>query len=189
MYDASPIRSSPETSDATARADRMAGTIAFRPDKDAGRKRARRALRPEVEIARQMTRAPAEQTAAVAASTSWLFKAIRRYPHIMSTTSPPSHDLRGLIDAHRGELEAVLAEYGAANPRLFGSVARGDAAADSDIDILVDLLPSNRHSRLLRLGGIAAGFKAVLRRRVDVVATELLREGVSASALADAIPL
>ncbi len=107
----------------------------------------------------------------------------------MSTIASPSLALRELIDAHRVDLEAVLDEYGATNARLFGSVARGDATQDSDIDVMVDLLPDHAHSRLLRLSGLAAGFEAVLGREVDVVAAELLREPVSVTALADAIPL
>ena len=34
----------------------------------------------------------------------------------------------------------VLRRYDAVNPRLFGSVARGDARDGSDLDLLVDLL-------------------------------------------------
>lgn len=89
----------------------------------------------------------------------------------------------------RDELDAVLDTYGATNRRLFGSVARGEATETSDLDILVDLRPDHPHSRLLRVSGVAASFEGVLHRRVDVVATDLLRNDVSATALADAIPL
>lgn len=112
-----------------------------------------------------------------------------RYPGVMSAVTSSSLALRELIDAHRDELDTVLRRYGATNPRLFGSVARGDATPVSDIDVLVDLLPDPSHSRLLRLSGVAAGFEAVLQREVDVVAAELLREQVSGTALVDAVPL
>ncbi|HEX7069960.1 MAG TPA: nucleotidyltransferase domain-containing protein [Rhodothermales bacterium] len=36
----------------------------------------------------------------------------------------------------------LLDRYGATNPRLFGSVARGTAHAGADIDILVEMDPS-----------------------------------------------
>ena len=107
----------------------------------------------------------------------------------MSIISPPSLALRALIDAHREELDAVLEAYGATNPRLFGSVARGEATEASDLDIMVDLLPDHTHSRLLRVSGVAVGFEEILHRHVDVVAAELLRDEVSATALTDAIPL
>ncbi len=44
--------------------------------------------------------------------------------------------------AHRGELH----RQGVAHAALFGSVARGDARPDSDIDILIDLDPAARLS-------------------------------------------
>jgi predicted nucleotidyltransferase len=39
----------------------------------------------------------------------------------------------------RQEILAVASRYGASNVRVFGSVARGDARPDSDVDLLVDL--------------------------------------------------
>jgi predicted nucleotidyltransferase len=39
------------------------------------------------------------------------------------------------LRAHRGELHAM----GVSHASVFGSVARGEARADSDIDVLVDL--------------------------------------------------
>jgi len=40
---------------------------------------------------------------------------------------------------HRQEILAIAARNGARNVRVFGSVARGDADAMSDIDFLVDM--------------------------------------------------
>ena len=78
--------------------------------------------------------------------------------------------------------------YGAVNPRIFGSVARGDAEPDSDIDILVDL-DHPRHRTLMRIGGLSEGLRQILGRQVDVVAPEILRAGVSDAALTEAITL
>lgn len=100
-----------------------------------------------------------------------------------------SRVLRELIGAHRADLEVVLRQYGASNPRLFSSAARGDSTRDSDIDIMVDLDPDHIRSRLLRLSGVAAGFREALHRDVDVVAPDMLRESVSVTALADAVPM
>lgn len=85
-------------------------------------------------------------------------------------------------------MDAILRRYGAANPRLFGSVARGDATSDSDIDLLVDLVPGGGNE-LLRVAGIAEELGQILGLRVDVVAAQLLRGEVSASALADSVAL
>lgn len=83
---------------------------------------------------------------------------------------------------------AILARYGARNPRLFGSVARGQATETSDIDLLVDLDASGVNP-LMRVAGISDEFGDLLGVRVDVVTEELLRERVSATARADAVPL
>ena len=96
--------------------------------------------------------------------------------------------LRAAIAARRDALDEILDRYAATNPRLFGSVARGDATATSDVDLLVDLLPSGGNE-LLRVAGIAEELSHVLGHRVDVVTPTLLRREVSATAMADAVPV
>ncbi len=107
----------------------------------------------------------------------------------MALASSDSLTIRELIRARRSDVDAVLRRYGATNARLFGSVARGDADELSDVDVLVDLLPDDKDSELLRISGIAVGMERVLGRRVDVVVPALLRAQVSRTALMDAIPL
>ena len=104
----------------------------------------------------------------------------------MRTVTTDSESLRAAIASHRRSLDEVLGRYGATNARLFGSVARGDATPDSDIDLLVDLTPDGGNE-LLRVAGIAEELTGLLGTRVDVVATSLLRGEVSSSALADAV--
>ena len=43
------------------------------------------------------------------------------------------------LRSRRAEILAVARKRGARNVRIFGSVARGDAWPDSDVDILVEL--------------------------------------------------
>lgn len=112
----------------------------------------------------------------------------RHHPRCMSIVTAESASLRAAIVAHRDALDGILRRYRAANPRLFGSVARGDATGDSDIDLLVDLLPGGGND-LLRVAGVAEELSQVLGARVDVVAGSLLRDEASSSALADAVPL
>lgn len=64
----------------------------------------------------------------------------------MSTMTTQSESLRAEIASHRDTLDVILRRYAATNPRLFGSVARGDATPDSDIDLLVDLIPGGATS-------------------------------------------
>lgn len=80
----------------------------------------------------------------------------------------------------------LLKRYGADNLRMFGSAARGDARDDSDLDLFVDLAP-NSGNELLRVSGLAEELSELLGVRVDVVAAPLLRDEVSATALADAV--
>ena len=108
------------------------------------------------------------------------------YPSFMSIETAESGSLRAAIAAHRDALDTILERYQAANPRVFGSVARGDATSDSDIDLLVDLMPGGGNE-LLRVAGIAEELSGLLGTRVDVVAASLLRGEVSASALADSL--
>jgi predicted nucleotidyltransferase len=104
----------------------------------------------------------------------------------MSVVTERSESLRAAIADHRDALEAILRRYAATNPRLFGSVARGDATAVSDIDLLVDLLPEGGNE-LLRVSGIAEELTELLGTKVDVVAAPLLRREVSSKALVDAV--
>lgn len=69
---------------------------------------------------------------------------------------------------------------------MFGSAARGDARDDSDLDLLVDLAPGVGNE-LLRVSGLAEELSELLGVHVDVVAPPLLRDEVSATALADAV--
>ncbi len=92
------------------------------------------------------------------------------------------------VAANHDALDEILDRYKAANPRIFGSVARGDATVTSDVDLLVDLLPEGGNE-LLRVAGIAEELSNILGRKVDVVAAPMLRSQVSATALDDAVPV
>ena len=50
-------------------------------------------------------------------------------------------DIAALIGKNKIEIRAIAAKHGARNIRVFGSVARGDARPDSDVDFLVDMAP------------------------------------------------
>lgn len=108
------------------------------------------------------------------------------YPDDMSTVSSESRAIREALMARRDIVDEILDRYGATNLRLFGSVARGEASDRSDLDLLVDLSPGGGNE-LLRVSGIAEEMSQLLDRRVDVVTPALLRDEVSATALADAV--
>lgn len=97
-------------------------------------------------------------------------------------------ELRRRLALRRLDVRSVLRKYHASNPRLFGSVARGDAHSDSDIDILVDL-DTGGGNALMRIAGMREELTQLLGVRVDVVCDDLLRAKVSASAHSEAIAL
>ena len=110
------------------------------------------------------------------------------YPGRMSTATARAVLLRRALETHRAAVDEVLARYGAREPRLFGSVARGDARPDSDIDLFVDL-ESGSGNALLRVAGIGEEISRILGVRVDVVTESLLRRPVSETAHRDMVAL
>lgn len=80
--------------------------------------------------------------------------------------------LRRLLDEHREELLAAARRHHASNVRLFGSVARGDDADDSDVDFLVDFEPG---ATLLDLADLKDEFEAILGLSVDVLSSGALK--------------
>ena len=90
------------------------------------------------------------------------------------------------LQRRRPQVLEILRHAGITNPRVFGSVARGEDSEDSDIDLLVDLPEGFGLLSLTRLEGKVA---AVLDSPVDIVPASALRVNVSESALSDAVPL
>jgi predicted nucleotidyltransferase len=86
----------------------------------------------------------------------------------------------------RDAILAAAARHGAHNVRVFGSVARGEADAASDVDFLVDLGPGRS---LLDLGGLLVELRAVVGGPVDVVTPGGLKERARERALREAVPL
>jgi uncharacterized protein len=90
------------------------------------------------------------------------------------------------LQQKREEILAIAAKHGAYNVRLFGSVARGEADANSDVDLLVELEPSRS---LLDLGGLLMELQDLLGCPVDVVTEKGLRKRIRDRVLSEAIPL
>jgi hypothetical protein len=87
---------------------------------------------------------------------------------------------------YRETMLRLAAEHGARNLRIFGSVARGAATPDSDIDVLVELEPGRS---LLDLGGLLMDLQQALGRPVDVVTLQGLRPRIRERVLEEAVPL
>jgi len=80
----------------------------------------------------------------------------------------PSEILARNIEAVR----AIIARYPVANPRVFGSVARGEDTAASDLDIIVDPVED---TTLFHLAGIKIDLEALLGIQVDIATPDALR--------------
>jgi predicted nucleotidyltransferase/DNA-binding XRE family transcriptional regulator len=109
-----------------------------------------------------------------------------------STSAPPS-SIRGrteeqaaLLRSKRKPLLAAAQRRGVRNVRVFGSVARGDARPDSDIDLLVEFGPGRS---LLDIAGFRNDARKILNRDVDVATPEILREEFRDDVLAEAVLL
>ena len=91
-----------------------------------------------------------------------------------------------LLQSKRKEIIQNAARHGATNLRVFGSVARGEARPDSDIDFLVNL-EANRS--LLDLARLLPELQALLNCPVDVVTEAGLRPRLRPQVLREARPL
>jgi uncharacterized protein len=86
----------------------------------------------------------------------------------------------------RREILALAARHGARNVRVFGSVARGEADAASDIDFLVDFEPGRS---LLDLAALLVDLEDLLGHPVDVVTEPGLKARIRQRVLAEAVPV
>lgn len=73
----------------------------------------------------------------------------------------------------RAEILTLAEKYGAYNVRVFGSVARGEAAPDSDIDLLVSF---GKGANLYELSNLWQDLRDLLGREVNVISEGGLRE-------------
>ena len=94
--------------------------------------------------------------------------------------------IREMIADKRDAILALAAQYGAANVRVFGSVAAGNAGPESDIDFLVDMEPGRS---LLDLGGLLMDLQKLLGRKVDVVTEAGLRDRIRQRVRSRPVPL
>ncbi len=97
-----------------------------------------------------------------------------------------SDNLKQRILEKRTEIQKIAAKYGANNIRIFGSVARGDAKENSDIDFLMDIEAG--HSLLHRISLIQE-LEDLLNCKVDVAKPQLLHETIKEQVLKESIPL
>jgi len=95
-------------------------------------------------------------------------------------------DIYESLKEKRGEILSVAAQHGATKVRVFGSVARGDAGLDSDVDLLVEFEPG---ATLLRHAALSRKLKNIIGRDVQVVSERALRPRIRDRIIQEAVPL
>src|SRR6266576_4011942 len=91
-----------------------------------------------------------------------------------------------LLQTKREDILRTANRYGAFNVRVFGSVVRGGADSESDIDLLVDMEPGRS---LLDLSGLLIDLEDMLGCNVDVVTERGLRGRIRERVLREAVTL
>ena len=91
-----------------------------------------------------------------------------------------------VLRAKQSEIQSIAAKHGAGNLRVFGSVVRGDAGENSDVDLLIDIVgPTTPWFP----GGLLTDLETALGCRVDIVIARSLHPLLRDSVLKEAVPL
>lgn len=90
------------------------------------------------------------------------------------------------LNRYRVDIRRIVAANMATNPRVFGSVVRGEDQDGSDLDILVDAMPG---ATLFDLGGIQYELQELLGVRVDLLTPGDISTKFRAEVLAEAVPV
>ena len=91
-----------------------------------------------------------------------------------------------VVGPHRAEILRAVRKNKARNPRVFGSVARGTATEESDLDLLVDFDPG---ASVFDHVGLAQDLEDLLGRPVDVAEPDGLHWIVRPQAMVEAVSL
>jgi predicted nucleotidyltransferase len=95
-------------------------------------------------------------------------------------------DVGDLVTKKRDDIIHIATEHGAHNVRIFGSVASGEADAESDLDLLVEM-ESGRS--LLDHIALLQDLEDLLGCKVDVVSEKALHWYIRDRILKEAIPI
>ncbi len=95
--------------------------------------------------------------------------------------------IQDLLADKRGQILSIVEQHEAYNVRVFGSVARGEARRDSDVDFLIDY-------QLEKItpwfpAGLMLDLEALLQRKVDIATVDMLKERMRERILQEAVTL
>jgi predicted nucleotidyltransferase len=91
-----------------------------------------------------------------------------------------------LLREKSDDIKRIAARHGAYNIRVFGSVARGEAGPESDIDFLIDvgLTTSSWFP-----AGLILDLEDLLGRRVEIVTEKALNPDIRDHVMREAMPI
>jgi uncharacterized protein len=90
------------------------------------------------------------------------------------------------VHQKREEIRRIAAHHGAVNVRVFGSVARGEAKRDSDLDLLIDVGPTTSS---WFPAGLILDLEKLLDCRVEVVTEKGLNPDLRERVIREAMPI
>jgi predicted nucleotidyltransferase len=90
------------------------------------------------------------------------------------------------LRSYREQILSLAQKHGAANVRVFGSVARGTSSANSDVDFLISLGP--KRSPFFP-GGLIVDLERLLGCPIDIVTEKSLHQLIRDQILAEAKPV
>lgn len=91
-----------------------------------------------------------------------------------------------ILRQKREEIGRIAARHGVTNLRVFGSVARGQAQPNSDLDLLVDV---GQITSSWFPAGLILDLEALLGCRVEVITERGLNPELRQRVLSEAIPI
>lgn len=91
-----------------------------------------------------------------------------------------------ILDRQRAVIREAVIRHRMTNPRVFGSVARGEDRADSDLDLLVDACAG---ATLFDLGGLQEELREIMGVNIDVLTPADLPGPAREQALSEARPV
>lgn len=94
--------------------------------------------------------------------------------------------LKNMLFDMSPKIKVIAAKYGIRNIRVYGSVVRGEAGPNSDIDLLVDV---EEGRDLFDLGGFQYETQELLGRKVDVATINGLNQMIKDIIVNEAKPL
>ena len=94
--------------------------------------------------------------------------------------------MSGVLPIQADEIRAIARRRGVEGVRVFGSLARGEANPESDVDLLIRLRPGHDFSDFM---AFCQEVEAVLGRRVDIVTEDGLSPYLRDRVLAEAVLL